>query len=149
MLALDGDITKTKGLREADPKMSGIDFSFVATRSGLTRWEDIRQILDPVDIQDNVQKPDIGPRATDELWYIRAVDYHHHNPDSFVISAPLDSTSRGVTTITASHAIYKEMGGGKAAAAAVGVQMDYSRLTKKFMDATKSVKTEARDDLSC
>ena len=78
--------------------------------------------------------------AFNELWYKRAVDYHHHNPDSFVISVPLDSMPWGVTTITASHAIYKEMGRRKAAAAVVGVQMDYNKLSEKFLDATISAK---------
>ena len=83
---------------------------------------------------------DISPRATDELWYKRAVEYHHRNPDSFVISVPLDPMPWGVTTITASHAIYKEMGRWKAPTAVVGVQMDYNKFTKKFMDATNSMK---------
>ena len=78
---------------------------------------------------------DISPRATDELWYRRAVDYHHHNPDSFVFSTPLYPVKHLPTfPVTASHAIYKDDGGRKALAAVVGVQMDFEKFAKKFMD---------------
>ena len=78
----------------------------------------------------------MSTKASDDPWYQRAVDYHHHNPDSFVFSTPLYPDVKHLPTlpITASHAIYKEDGGQKALAAVVGVQMDFEKFAMKFMD---------------
>ena len=75
-------------------------------------------------------------KATDEVWYKRAVDYHYNNPSSFVFSVPFDIGDKRPTTVTASHAIFKEEGGRKAPAAVVGVQIDYDKFAQNFMDVT-------------
>ena len=74
--------------------------------------------------------------ATDEVWYKRAVEYHYNNPNSFVFSVPFDIGDKRPTTVTATHAIYKEQNGRKAPAAVVGVQIDYDKFAQNFMDVT-------------
>ena len=79
---------------------------------------------------------EVNNEATDEVWYKRAVEYHYNNPDSFVFSVPFDIGDKRPTTVTATHAIYKEMNGKKAPAAVVGVQIDYDKFAQNFMDVT-------------
>jgi len=166
-LVLDGEITKvftndtsTKNLF----KEFGIDLSFVATRSGLTRWEEHKEVneFDTDDYDegfdpDNPREPhfsEVNNEATDEVWYKRAVEYHYNNPDSFVFSVPFDIGDKRPTTVTATHAIYKEQNGRKAPAAVVGVQIDYDKFAQKFMDVTTGsggagFKTQSGEMLSC
>ena len=79
---------------------------------------------------------DVNNEATDEVWYKRAVDYHFNNPKSFVFSVPFDIGDKRPTTVTATHAVYKEQGGKKAPAGVVGVQIDYDKFASTFMDVT-------------
>ena len=78
----------------------------------------------------------VNNEATDEVWYERAVDYHFNNPNSFVFSVPFDIGDKRPTTVTATHAVFKDQGGRKAPAAVVGVQIDYDRFAQKFMEVT-------------
>ena len=79
----------------------------------------------------------MGPKATEELWYQRAVEYNHDNPHSFLFSVNHPSDLHWhPDTITASHAVYKEMRGHKAAAAVVGAKLDLHNLDNIFLDAT-------------
>ena len=79
---------------------------------------------------------EVNNEATDEVWYERAVEYHFNNPNSFVFSVPFDIGDKRPTTVTATHAIFKDQGGRKAPAAVVGVQIDYDRFAETFMDVT-------------
>merc|ERR1719186_209692 len=94
----------------------GIELSFVATRSGLTRWEENKE-KDEFDDRfdpDNPREPhfsEVNNKATDEVWYKRAVEYHYNNPNSFVFSVPFDIGDKLPTTVTATHAIFKEQNG--------------------------------------
>ena len=78
----------------------------------------------------------MNAKATDEVWYKRAVEYHYNNPDSFVFSVPVDTGVGRMASVTATHAIYKEMDGRKAPAAVVGAQIDYDKFVQLFMDLT-------------
>jgi len=141
-LALDGVITNIPNPRDEEFEQSGIEFSFVATRSGLTRWEGYKD-------QGNAEKPPVGAKATEELWYQRAVEFNHQKPHSFLFSVNHPSDKPGQpNTITASHAVFKEMRGHKAPAAVVGVQMDYHKLDNIFMDAA-NFQTLSGDIMSC
>ena len=42
---------------------------------------------------------DINNKATDEIWYKRAVDYHKVNPKAFVYSIPFDVGERKTTVM--------------------------------------------------
>eukprot|EP00091_Calanus_sinicus_P023984 TRINITY_DN8374_c0_g1_i2.p1 TRINITY_DN8374_c0_g1~~TRINITY_DN8374_c0_g1_i2.p1 ORF type:complete len:487 (+),score=135.44 TRINITY_DN8374_c0_g1_i2:421-1881(+) len=166
-LVLDGEVTKVFTDRKSRKdlfKQFGIELSFVATRSGLTRWEEHKEkdefATDEYDDgydPDNPREPhfsEVNNEATDEVWYKRAVDYHYNNPDSFVFSVPFDIGDKRPTTVTATHAIYKEMNGRKAPAAVVGVQIDYDKFAQNFMDVTTGsggagYKTQSGEMLSC
>ena len=78
----------------------------------------------------------VNNEATDEVWYERAVEYHFNNPNSFVFSVPFDIGDKRPTTVTATHAVFKDQGGRKAPAAVVGVQIDYDRFAQTFMEVT-------------
>jgi len=138
-LALDGEITKVfsdaNSRNEVFAKF-GTKLAFVATRSGLTRWEK----LDKSDDHDDVIRDFSDMKAVDELWYKRVVEYHHTNPHSYLLSVEKDPR-----TVTASHAIYK----GQAPAAVVGAQLDYAGLADNLWEVTKGFKTQSGEILSC
>jgi len=153
-LVTDGEITK---IFESDkPRkelfdLFGIELSFVATRSGLTRWEEHKEkdLFDMAEYEDmydadNPREPhfsEVNNEAIDEVWYKRAVEYHYNNPNSFVFSVPFDIGDKRPTMVTATHAIFKEMDGMKAPAGVVGVQIDYD----KFKDTFRQITTNHRD----
>eukprot|EP00090_Calanus_glacialis_P023864 TRINITY_DN369_c0_g1_i2.p1 TRINITY_DN369_c0_g1~~TRINITY_DN369_c0_g1_i2.p1 ORF type:complete len:1310 (+),score=311.46 TRINITY_DN369_c0_g1_i2:336-4265(+) len=169
-LVLDGEVTKiftdekSRSNKKDLFKQFGIELSFVATRSGLTRWEEHKEkdefATDEYDDgydPDNPREPhfsEVNNEATDEVWYKRAVEYHYNNPDSFVFSVPFDIGDKRPTTVTATHAIYKEMNGRKAPAAVVGVQIDYDKFAQNFIEVTTGsggagYKTASGEMLSC
>merc|ERR1719429_551198 len=165
-LVLDAEITKIfteKTSRKDLFKQFGIDLSFVATRSGLTRWEEHKEKDEFADEEEDAYDPDnpkdphfseVNNEATDEVWYKRAVEYHFNNEESFVFSVPFDIGDTRPTLVTATHAIFKEENGQKAPAAVVGVQIDYDKFAKTFMDVTtgssgNGYKTQTGENLSC
>jgi hypothetical protein len=79
---------------------------------------------------------DINNKATDEVWYKRAVDYHMINPKAFVYSIPFD-VGRKKTKVTATHAIMVGKGNQKAPAAVAGMQIDYEKFREMFLNETK------------
>ncbi|XP_029166338.1 voltage-dependent calcium channel subunit alpha-2/delta-3 isoform X2 [Nylanderia fulva] len=105
---------------------------FVATHSGLTRWQDF--LLD-----DDLSLPDdhfskLYPRAIDEVWYKRAVEQYYASKDSFVFSVPIDNFGADNTTlVTVSRAIFIE---GKAPVAVVGFQFQHTALQALFQNIT-------------
>jgi len=165
-LVLDGEITQIFDSQESRQdlfKEFGIELSFVATRSGLTRWEEHKEknefeMEEDYDYDpDNPREPhfaDLNNEATDEVWYKRAVEYHYNNPSSFVFSVPFDIGDTRPTLVTATHAIFKEENGQKAPAAVVGVHIDYDKFEKNFMKVTTGAeghgyKTNSGEFLSC
>ena len=79
---------------------------------------------------------EVNNEATDEVWYRRAVDYHFNNPNSFVFSVPFDIGDKRPTTVTATHAVFKEQSGKKALTGVVDVQINYDKFAQTFMDVT-------------
>ena len=72
--------------------------------------------------------------AIDEDWYQRTVAFNHE-PDhinSFLLSVPFDIGEGRPTEVTATHAIFKEHNGVRAAAGVVGAKIDFDRLSKVF-----------------
>ncbi|XP_059352267.1 voltage-dependent calcium channel subunit alpha-2/delta-3-like isoform X7 [Daphnia carinata] len=137
--------------RHAMFKLFGISVAFVATRSGLLRWQDISTI-------DDKHFSEVNLNAIDQTWYKRAVDQYSVEPDSFVYSVPF-STGTGITNesvVTASHAIFVEKGGYKAPAAVVGLQYRNSAFRETFFNITSGCtggvqcrRTCSSGDLSC
>jgi len=165
-LVLDGEITQIFDSQESRKdlfKEFGIELSFVATRSGLTRWEEhkekneFEEMEDYEDDPDNPREPhfsDLNNEAIDEVWYKRAVEYHYNNPNSFVFSVPFDIGDTRPTLVTATHAVFKEQNGQKAPAAVVGVHIDYDKFEQNFMKVTTGsegfgYKTNTGEFLSC
>ncbi|XP_061385682.1 voltage-dependent calcium channel subunit alpha-2/delta-3 isoform X1 [Danaus plexippus] len=116
----------------------GYIVAFLATHSGLTRW----QTHPPKDRDD---RPEFGkqwPRAIDEVWYRRAVEHHYVDPLSFVYSIDLstDKFPLNVSSamVTAAHAVLHADGHKKAPAAVVGFQFKHERLSEWFENITSS-----------
>nr|CAD7196612.1 unnamed protein product [Timema douglasi] len=122
----------------------GITITFVATHSGLTRWQDMPGM------EDNKKEPHfsmVHNRAIDEVWYQRAVEQHEFEPDCFVYSVPFDAASRNDTLVTASHAVFIKSSGRTAPAAVVGFQFQHSALLALFKNITYA--TCESDALGC
>ena len=81
---------------------------------------------------------DINNKATDEVWYRRAVDYYKINPKSFVYSIPFDVGNKK-TKVLATHAIMVGKGNEKAPAAVTGIQIDYNIFRDMFFNETTKV----------
>ncbi|XP_044586279.1 voltage-dependent calcium channel subunit alpha-2/delta-3 isoform X2 [Cotesia glomerata] len=118
----------------------GFTLAFMATHSGLTRWQDF-----PLDDSEESATPPhehfsrLYPRAIDEIWYKRAVEQYYVQPDSFVFSVPLDEEGADNTTlVTASRAIFIGQGNAKAPAAVVGFQFQHTALRKLFHNITST-----------
>ncbi|XP_063239126.1 voltage-dependent calcium channel subunit alpha-2/delta-3 isoform X2 [Bacillus rossius redtenbacheri] len=136
-------------------QMFGVTLSFIATRSGLLRWQDH---VPPTTSQDGsgYATPHFSQqnrRATDEPWYRRAVDHYAVEPDSFVFSVPFDAGALPGTLVTAAHAVFVEHAGHRAPAAVVGLQFQHATLAAYFQNITSSCtgckKTCASEDLDC
>ena len=80
----------------------------------------------------------INNKATDEIWYKRAVDYHNVNPKAFVYSIPFDVGEKK-TIVTATHAIMVGRGSQKTPAAVAGMQIDYDIFRDMFFNETRKV----------
>lgn len=77
--------------------------------------------------------------AIDEVWYIRAVEQHLVEPQSFVFSVPFDAKDAKDTLVTASHAIFISEDVRSAPAAVVGYQFNHSALYNLFTNITSKV----------
>lgn len=83
----------------------GVVLAFMATHSGLTRWQDILPLDEGTLPEDHFSN--LYPRAIDEVWYKRAVEQYYVDPDSFVFSVPIDDEGADNTTlVTASRAVF-------------------------------------------
>lgn len=69
-------------------KRFGITVAFLATHSGLTRWQDFPQYTERDGMVPHFHQ--LYNRAIDEVWYKRAVEQHYVDPRSFVYSVPFD-----------------------------------------------------------
>ncbi|XP_018575433.1 voltage-dependent calcium channel subunit alpha-2/delta-3 [Anoplophora glabripennis] len=114
----------------------GIVVAFMATHSGLTRWQNFPQ---------NIENPEDEPnfrilhnKAIDEIWYKRAVEHHYVDPSNFVYSVPQEVGNESNILVTVSHAIFKEETSRKAPAAVVGYQFYHSALHSLFTKITTS-----------
>uniref|UniRef100_A0A182SSK7 Voltage-dependent calcium channel alpha-2/delta subunit conserved region domain-containing protein n=1 Tax=Anopheles maculatus TaxID=74869 RepID=A0A182SSK7_9DIPT len=129
----------------------GITVSFLATHSGLTRWQEYATGAD----ESKQAEPDFSEthnRAIDEVWYKRAVELYYSNRNrkgtdgengkddsdrnSFVYSVPFDAGNRNDTLVTASHAIFHTDGTREAPVAVVGFQFHHSALYTLFKNIT-------------
>ncbi|XP_065086462.1 voltage-dependent calcium channel subunit alpha-2/delta-3 isoform X3 [Ochlerotatus camptorhynchus] len=137
----------------------GITVSFLATHSGLTRWQDHMNIGD----ESKQAEPDFSEthsRAIDEIWYKRAVEFYYNNKNkrsqdgsngkdtdsdktSFVYSVPFDAGNRNDTLVTASTAIFHTDGGKETPVAVVGFQFHHSAMYALFKNITSQCSDHA------
>ncbi|XP_054709494.1 voltage-dependent calcium channel subunit alpha-2/delta-3-like [Uloborus diversus] len=122
--------------------MHGIVTSFVATRSGLLRFEDYRTEEEK---GNTTERPfyETHTKATDELFYRRAVDFYHINSSAFVFAVPFDAGTRDTSLVTASQAIFLGKGN-RAPAAVVGVQFRHSAFVERFFNMTGTCMTACK-----
>ncbi|KYM97596.1 Voltage-dependent calcium channel subunit alpha-2/delta-3 [Cyphomyrmex costatus] len=114
----------------------GVVLAFMATRTGLTRWQDFLPIDENMSLPEN-HFSKLYPRAIDEVWYKRAVEQYYVNADSFVFSVPLeDEGASNSTLVTASRAVFIENANGKAPAMVVGFQFQHTALQALFQNIT-------------
>ncbi|XP_014246185.1 voltage-dependent calcium channel subunit alpha-2/delta-4 isoform X2 [Cimex lectularius] len=161
MQSLVFDAMVTDGLERPGPsnlkedkqqgyQMFGETLSFIATRSGLIRWQE-----HALNAQDEQSFAAENRLTLDEVWFKRAVDQHTIEPESFVFSVPFDAGSNEKTLVTATHAIFLEHKGHKAPAAVVGLQFQHSTLSSHFRNVTSACtgngckKTCASEELDC
>lgn len=104
---------------------------FVATMSGLTRWQ---FIYGEVEIEEDEEFGDKHTTAIDETWYKSAVLQHTIDPNSFVYFVPHISEpgDRNNTQVTASHAIFRQDGGKAAPGCVVGFQFSVDMMKERF-----------------
>uniref|UniRef100_A0A1W7RAW1 Voltage-dependent calcium channel subunit alpha-2/delta-3 n=1 Tax=Hadrurus spadix TaxID=141984 RepID=A0A1W7RAW1_9SCOR len=123
-------------------KPFGIVTTFVATRSGLTRFEDYRTEEEK---DNSTEKPfyELHTRATDELFYKRAVDYYAINSTAFVFSVPYDAGTRNNSLVTASRAFFLGDGRKKAPVGVVGLQYRHSTFAERFFNITSQCKVSS------
>ncbi|XP_055843710.1 voltage-dependent calcium channel subunit alpha-2/delta-3 isoform X3 [Episyrphus balteatus] len=131
----------------------GITVAFLATHSGLTRWQEFHSNI-AEEAHSGERFGENNRRAIDEVWYKRAVEQHFVREESFVYSVPFDSGETNAETIvTASHAIFHTEGGKSAPAAVVGFQFQHKALFTLFKNITGTcadcAKTCTSENIDC
>ena len=108
---------------------------FVATMSGLTRWQ---FIFGEVEIETDQEFGDYHTTAIDETWYKSAILQHKIDQQSFVYSVPHESDPKedGDLKVTASMAIFPRDGGMEAPSCVVGFQFSQELMLDRFMEIT-------------
>lgn len=117
---------------------------FVATNSGLTRWQ---FILGEEEVEGDKEFGDYHKFAIDETWYKSAILQHHIDPLSFVYSVPHATEEEKETEeikVTASHAIFPRDGGLEAPGLVVGFQFSHPLMYKRFMEITSKADVNIR-----
>ncbi|XP_055595759.1 voltage-dependent calcium channel subunit alpha-2/delta-3 [Uranotaenia lowii] len=108
---------------------------FVATMSGLTRWQ---FIFGEVEVESDNEFGDFHKKAIDETWYRSAILQHKIDPKSFVYSVPhaTDDPEDTELKVTASMAIFPRDGGLEAPGCVTGFQFSQELMFERFMEIT-------------
>lgn len=108
---------------------------FVATMSGLTRWQ---FIFGEVEVENDREFGDYHTKAIDETWYRAAVLQHKLDPHSFFYSVQHseDEKEEGGLKVTASMAIFPRDGGLEAPGCVVGFQFSQPTMYERFLEIT-------------
>ncbi|KAJ8975678.1 hypothetical protein NQ317_019633 [Molorchus minor] len=121
----------------------GTSLRFVATMSGLTRWDYL------VDMNKTKEFGDINPRAINEKWYKSAILQRQYEEDAFVYSVPFDAGSKDDPLVTGSYAIFASDGGREAPGSVVGFQFSQAKLANIVWDISNKLATDCPDCLRC
>ncbi|KAH9520918.1 Voltage-dependent calcium channel subunit alpha-2/delta-4 [Dermatophagoides farinae] len=129
-------------------KTFGIVSTFVATRSGLTRFKDYRS-KDEIKMLDDLPFYHKHDRAIEETYYKRTVDFYTNNKDAFVYFVDFDAGEQHERRVAATHSRYDSnflvtathalfIGNLKHSSpvAVVGIQFRYDTLHEFFLNTT-------------
>ncbi|XP_014218432.1 voltage-dependent calcium channel subunit alpha-2/delta-3 isoform X2 [Copidosoma floridanum] len=107
---------------------------FIATQSGLTRWQRIRDST-AERIDERIREFTSHRRALDEPWYKGAILRNEIDPESISITVPpiKDTESGCNATVTISLGIFPRDAGMRAAAGVLGMQLPMNALFRRFM----------------
>nr|CAD7461514.1 unnamed protein product [Timema tahoe] len=114
-----------------------VTLRFVATQSGLTRWEHVQENEDSV--IKGAEFGDLHKHTIEEAWYKSAVLQHEIEKDSFVFSVPFGAGDRDDILVTGSHAIFPRDGGLEAPGSVVGLQFHHSKMRSRFLSITSKI----------
>ncbi|XP_058819559.1 voltage-dependent calcium channel subunit alpha-2/delta-3 isoform X2 [Topomyia yanbarensis] len=122
-------------------KMYNATLRFVATMSGLTRWQ---FIFGEVEVESDNEFGDYHKKATDETWYKSAILQHKIDPKSFVYSVPhaTDDPEGVELKVTASMGIFPRDGGLEAPGCVTGFQFSHELMYERFMEITSKTTCE-------
>lgn len=111
---------------------------FVATMSGLTRWQ---FIFGEDEVENDREFGDYHTTAIDETWYKMAIMQHEIDPNSFVYSVPHadDPLEDTELQVTASHAIFSRDKDIEAPGSVVGFQFSHARMLDSLMNITEMI----------
>ncbi|KAG5870579.1 Voltage-dependent calcium channel subunit alpha-2/delta-3 [Gonioctena quinquepunctata] len=121
---------------------------FVATMSGLTRWDYIFEDEDNYTIPKGKEFGDLHPKAINEKWYKNAVLQHQYD-DSFVYSVPFDAGLMEQPMVTGSFAIFPSDGGFEAPGSVVGFQFSQRDLQTQFKKISNKLTNQCRQCSRC
>ncbi|XP_058447088.1 voltage-dependent calcium channel subunit alpha-2/delta-3 isoform X2 [Malaya genurostris] len=122
-------------------KMYNATLRFVATMSGLTRWQ---FIFGEVEVETDNEFGDYHKKAIDETWYKSAILQHKIDPKSFVYSVPhaTDDPEGVELKVTASMGIFPRDGGLEAPGCVTGFQFSHELMYERFMEITSKTTCE-------
>ncbi|PSN47915.1 hypothetical protein C0J52_03369 [Blattella germanica] len=139
-MLLINDAIETKFWAERDLtefEGQGITLAFLATHSGLTRWQGSQYNLETSEFK----KTNI--RAIEEVWYKQAVEFK----DNFVYLAPFpDEVGNNNAEVTVSQAIFVEYLNKKIPVAVAGYRIKHWNLNLQFSSYTSECR---RNELIC
>ncbi|XP_069697255.1 voltage-dependent calcium channel subunit alpha-2/delta-3-like isoform X2 [Periplaneta americana] len=118
------------GKQEKLIKEFGVALAFLATQSGLTRWQTFQDFLETSDFKET------HTRTIEEVWYQRAVESQVRDKNTVIYSVPFfyeqDDSSNAL--VTASYAILSE--DRKVPLAVAGFLFQHQKLLNEFHDTT-------------
>ncbi|XP_043483150.1 voltage-dependent calcium channel subunit alpha-2/delta-3 isoform X1 [Leptopilina heterotoma] len=126
-------------------KTYNVFLRFIATQSGLTRWQYIGdKKIGKGMYYDKIEFGDLHKKAVNEPWYKGAIFQHQVDPESVSITVPPKSTVNPIVTV--SMGIFPKDGGLEAPAAVVGFQMPMKAFLARFKNITSRTTNE---NLNC
>ncbi|RWS06199.1 voltage-dependent calcium channel subunit alpha-2/delta-3-like protein 2, partial [Dinothrombium tinctorium] len=130
-------------------KTEGVVLSFVSTRSGFIRYFDHRSEEEKINkTTEEIFGGDIYKKATDELFYQRAVDFYRFNSSAFLFSVPFDAGNRDDAFVLASQALFFGSGSMLAPAAVVGSFFKHQAFHDNFFKFAKLC-SKPKCDIDC
>ncbi|XP_051159665.1 voltage-dependent calcium channel subunit alpha-2/delta-3 isoform X3 [Leptopilina boulardi] len=122
-------------------KTYNVFLRFIATQSGLTRWQYIGdKKIGKGTYYDKIEFGDLHKKAVNEPWYKGAIFQHQVDPTSVSITVPPKSTVNPIVTV--SMGIFPKDGGLEAPAAVVGFQMPMKAFLARFKNITSRTNNE-------